>query len=100
MCSKQNIHNRSEYDIRKAIEEWIATPLSYTSLSYDCLFTNDMEENMEDISDEEKAHFLDTVSISDDDGNNDNNADNADENFSDDDEAFNEVRLSQNFTFY
>lgn len=98
MCSKQNIHNRTEYDIRKAIEEWVATPSSYTSLSYDCLFTNNMAT--EDISDEEKAQFLDTVSISDDDGDNDNNADNADENFSDDDEAFNEVRLSQNIPFY
>lgn len=84
LCSKQNVHNRTENDIRKAINDWIATPSSFTSLSYDCLFTDEMD----DISDEPAD--LEAVSISD--SEDEKNAQNADENISDDDEAFNEVR--------
>lgn len=64
-CLKNNIHNRSEADIRKAINRWTATPSTYTVLDYSCLFNS--ADDTEEISDteedkEEKAEYLNTIS--------------------------------------
>lgn len=87
---KNNIHNRSDSDIRKAINEWAPTPSSYTVLDYSCLF--DSADDTEEISDaeeekEQKTEYLD--SVSDEDKHND-------DEFSDEDgdgNLVNEVRV-------
>lgn len=87
---KNNIHNRSEGDIRRAINEWAPTPFAYTVLDYSCLFNN--ADDTEEISDTEedkegKVEYLDAVS--DEDKHND-------DEFSDtegDDTLINEVRI-------
>lgn len=59
---KNNIHNRSESDIKRAINEWVATPSTYTVLDYECLFNSaDDTEEISDIEDE-KAESLDAIS--------------------------------------
>lgn len=101
LCIKQNIHNRAEADIRKAIEQWKPTPVTYTQLKYDSLFA----DVMEDISDEEdnvvEQPTLDAVSDDEavDGGNGDDNDDERTEvesveviSSDDEDEELNEVR--------
>lgn len=66
-CLKNNIHNRTEGDIRKAADEWIRTPSSYTLLDYDCLFAGADNMDMEEISDadeekDEQGDSLDAIS--------------------------------------
>lgn len=63
---RNNIHNRTNDDIRRAINEWVPTPSAYTVLEYQCLFSNrggDTEE-ISDIEDEkdENADSLDAIS--------------------------------------
>lgn len=59
---KNNIHNRSESDIQRAINEWVATPSSYTVLDYECLFNSaDDTEEISDV-DDENAESLDAIS--------------------------------------
>lgn len=93
---KNNIHNRTESDIRKAISEWAPTPSTYTVLDYGCLFNSaDDTEEISDVEDEKegKAEYLDTVS--DEDKHND-------DDFSDTDGAeklINEVRHYDLFLF-
>lgn len=93
-CLKNNIHNRSESDIRKAINEWAPTPSTYTVLDYSCLFnTVDDTEEISDIEEEkeQKAEYLDSVSDED---------KHHDDEFSDTDgDLVNEVRFLPNFFF-
>lgn len=97
-CLKNNIHNRLESDIRKAIDEWAFLPTSYTVLDYECLFNSaDDTEEISDVEDDknENAESLDAISDED-----NSNAIRDDDNFSDngaDDEPINEVR---HFKFY
>lgn len=96
---ENNIHNRSEDDIRKAIKEWVPTPSEYTVLDYSCLFNSaDATEEISDIDDEkdEQSESFDAVS---DDDNNEAGKHIEDElSDTDGDEKFiNEVRLC-NFT--
>lgn len=96
-CLKNNIHNRSEFDIRKAIREWVPTPSAYTVLDYSCLFTSaDDTEEISDIDDEkeENTEFLDAVS------DEDNAGKHGDDDFSDtdgDENLINEVRFRNFF---
>lgn len=91
-CLKNNIHNRTESDIRKALKEWEPTPSSYTVLDYECLFNSaDNTEAISDADDDnEDAESLDAIS-------DDENASGADKNMHDDfsdigdDEPINEV---------
>lgn len=90
-CLKNNIHNRSESDIRRAIKEWVATPSTYTVLDYDCLFNSaDDTEEISDIEDE-KAESLDA--ISDDDNGAGGQSANEFEDGGGDDELTNEVNV-------
>lgn len=62
---KNNIHNRTEQDIRKAMNEWMPTPSSYTLLDYECLFNS--ADNTDEISDadeeqDDSDEVLDTIS--------------------------------------
>ncbi|XP_055309199.1 probable serine/threonine-protein kinase DDB_G0282963 [Sitodiplosis mosellana] len=94
-CLKNNIHNRLEIDIRKAMEEWEMSPASYTVLDYDNLFNSaDDTESLSDVEDvkNENADSLDAIS---DEDNNSNVAmeDVESDDFSDmglDDEPINE----------
>lgn len=92
-CLKNNIHNRSQSDIRNAIEEWEPTPTSYTLLNYECLFNSaDNTEEISDIEDDkdEKSESLDAISEED----NSNNGKDLGDELSDvggDDEPINEV---------
>lgn len=94
---KNNIHNRSEDDIRKAIGEWAPTPPSYTVLDYKCLF--DSADDTEEISDveEEKEEKGDLDAVSDEDHMYGNAERSNDDEFSDmdgDENLMNEVRFS------
>lgn len=92
LCLKQNIHGRSEADIRKAINRWIPTPSNFTQLKYDSLFA----DQMEDISDDEVAEDNSLDAVSDDEASAVDDAKNEDIS-SEDEEAFNEVsRLATN----
>lgn len=94
-CLKNNIHNRLESDIRKAIDEWEATPASYTILDYESLFNSaDDTEEISDVEDDkdDNAESLDAIS---DEDNSNAIRDADDDNMSDmgaDDEPINEVR--------
>lgn len=78
---KNNIHNRTESDIRKAINEWVPTPSSYTILDYECLFNSaDNTEEISDIEDQkDDVESLDAIS----EDNNSNATENEHDNFSD-----------------
>lgn len=88
-CVKNNIHKRTEEDIRSAMNQWVPTPATYTLLEYDCLFN---AENTDEISDmdegdqDNKGDPLDRVS-------NEGNANTEKEldELSGDDESMNEV---------
>lgn len=92
-CIKNDIHNRTEEDIRKDINEWVPTPSSYTVLNYQCLF--DGAGDTEEISDsEDRAESGDSLDAISDDEN--ANAEKDNDGFSDggDDEPINdEVRI-------
>lgn len=93
-CLKNNIHNRTEDDIRKAINEWDPTPSSYTILDYQCLFNN--ADDTEEISDfeEDKEHKDETFDAISDEENSIAERD-MDNEFSDiggEEEPINEVR--------
>lgn len=92
-CLKNNIHNRSEADIRDALDEWTPTPHAYTVLDYSFLFHSaDNTEEVSDVDDEKEAGSLDAVS----DEDNTNADKNIDDEFSDgdgDDQLINEVRI-------
>lgn len=61
-CIKNNIHNRSVSDIRKSIDAWAPSPVSYTLLDYDCLLNSaDQTEAISDAEDERSAN-LDAIS--------------------------------------
>lgn len=88
-CLKNNIHNRSESDIRKAIAEWVPTPSSYTVLDYECLVNSaDDTEEISDV-DDEKAESLDAIS----DDDNSNAEKDYDSDIGGDDEPINEVKI-------
>lgn len=93
-CLKNNIHNRLENDIRKAIDDWETTPASYTVLDYDSLFNSaDDTEEISDVEEDkdENAESLDAIS----DEENAAKEIEDDGDFSDvgaDDEPINEVR--------
>lgn len=86
LCLKQNIHSRSEADIRKAINQWIPTPSNFTQLRYDSLFA----DQMEDISDDEVTEDNSLDAVSDDEAPAADDAKNEDIS-SEDEEEFNEV---------
>lgn len=46
-CLKNNIHNRSEADIKKIISEWTNTPIHYIRLDYRSLFQSDGKKGSE-----------------------------------------------------
>lgn len=73
-CLKNNIHNRTASDIKKAITSWVPTPTNYTLLKYDSLFNDN--STMEAISDNEDepgvSDALDAISDDDDDDDNGN----------------------------
>lgn len=94
-CLKNNIHNRTEMDIQRAIKEWNPTPSAYTILDYQCLFGSGAvdTEAISDAEDEKAENFDALDAISD-----DENAKNRNQNddFSDiegDEEPINEVRF-------
>lgn len=95
-CLRNNIHNRTEHDIRRAINEWVPTPSAYTVLEYQCLFSH-REGETEEISDieidqDENEDSLDAIS----DEENANAQRYMDDEFSDtggDEEPMNEVRF-------
>lgn len=94
-CLKNNVHNRSEGDIRKAIREWMPTPSTYTVLDYSCLITSaDDTEEISDIEDErgENTEFLDAVS-DDDHGNAEKRLDDEFSDTDGDESLINEVRF-------
>lgn len=105
LCLRQNTHKRSESDIRKAISQWVPTPPIYTVLTYDSLFENEME----DISDDEKANSLDALTDEDNGANvapvNEISSDEGEatifipdeDDEQEDEEEFNEVRNVLNF---
>lgn len=107
LCLRQNTHKRSEIDIRKAISQWVSTPPIYTVLTYDSLFENEME----DISDDEKANSLDALTDEDNGANvasiNEISSDEGEatilipdeDDEQEDEEEFNEVRNASNNIF-
>lgn len=94
---ENNIHNRSESDIRKAIDEWQPTPSSYTVLEWDeCLFNSaDDTEEISDVEDEKdrKAESLDAISEDDDTSNAMKDLDDEFSDIGGDDEPINEVNF-------
>lgn len=97
-CLKNNIHNRSENDIRKIIDELKSNPVPspHVLLKCEMLYNNTDAGDVEDISDieEEKADSFEELS-DDDDANNQQGNDEAGDDFESgsDDEALNEVRV-------
>lgn len=89
-CLKNNIHNRTASDIKKAITSWVPTPTTYTLLKYESLF-NDADA-MEAISDNEDEPGVGEAldAISDEDGN-EMDGQNFDDDDDDDGNSFNEV---------
>lgn len=65
-CFKNNIHNRTQSDIKKAFFNWVRTPSAYTLLKYDGLFNN--ANATEAISDDEKTGSFDAISDEEDNG--------------------------------
>lgn len=91
-CLSNDIHNRTEEDIRRDINEWMPTPSSYTVLNYQCLF--DSAGDTEEISDaEDRDENEDSLDAITDDEN--AHAEEAADGFSDggDDEPIDEVRI-------
>lgn len=91
-CIKNNIHNRTESDIRSSIEDLKSNPTPSPYIILDCepLFNN--ADDVEDISDvDENADSLDAISDEDDGGR--EKADEQTEDIDDgsDDEPLNEV---------
>lgn len=94
-CIKNNIHNRSVNDIKKAITTWVRTPSNYTLLQYDSLFNDaDATEAISDIEDE-KTDSLDAVSDEDDNGEGKSKTDNAFSDIDDDDDGSDECVLNE-----
>lgn len=89
-CLKNNIHNRTASDIKKAITSWVPTPNTYTLLNYESLF-NDADA-MEAISDNEDEPGVSEAldAISDEDGN-EMDGKKFDDDDDDDRNSFNEV---------
>lgn len=91
-CLRNDIHNRSESDIRKAIAEWVPTPSSYTVLDYECLVNSaDDTEEISDI-DDEKAESLDAIT-DDERSSTEKDFDNQLSDIGGDDEPINEVKI-------
>lgn len=98
-CLKNNIHNRSESEVRKAKEEWAPAPAEYTLLNYECLFST--EENIEEISDEdEKDGQTESVDAVSEEDNTNSERNLAEDDLSDTgDEPTNEVSRERLFGF-
>lgn len=89
-CLKNNIHNRSAEDIRKAINQFVLTPATYTVLDYECLFHNaDDTEEISDMDEERDGQGDSLDAISDDENA---NADKELDEVSGEDETVNEVK--------
>lgn len=86
-CLKNNIHNRTASDIKKAITSWVPTPTDYTLLKYDSLFNHaNATEAISDNEDEPGvSDVLDAISDEDVSGQH------FDEEDDDDGDSFNEV---------
>lgn len=88
-CVKNNIHKRTEEDIRSAMNQWVPTPATYTLLEYDCLFNSDNTDQVSDMDEGDQDDKGDTRDGISDDGN--ENAEKELDEFSGDDESMNEV---------
>lgn len=88
-CLKNNIHKRTEEDIRSAMNQWVPTPATYTLLDYDCLFNADNTDEISDMDEGDQDGKGDSLDGKSDDGN--ANAEKELDEVSGDDESMNEV---------
>lgn len=104
-CIKNNIHNRSQSDIKRAIFNWVRTPSSYTLLKYESLFNDaDATEAISDIE-EDKEETFDAISDDEDKQKGDTHLSDIDDDVDDDEDGtsndcLNEVSLIHTVLFF